>query len=121
MESTLIVNGARKRYAEGQKLVPRKFPNFPDINLPYLTYPWMDADFPANTNYGYLGYVIGHEIGHAFDHFHRKLDESGRQQQYWFTETNSSNTEYELREKCLRDQYSAYKEPGYDFFVSFKS
>lgn len=94
------------------------YPNHFYINLPYLTYPWMDADFPANTNYGYLGYVIGHEIGHAFDHFHRKLDESGRQQQYWFTETNSSNTEYELREKCLRDQYSAYKEPGYDFFMN---
>ncbi|CAO4366769.1 unnamed protein product [Caenorhabditis nigoni] len=89
-----------------------------NINLAYLTYPWLDADFPSYSNYGYLGYVIGHEIGHAFDHFHRKLDENGLQHKYWLTETNSSNIEYNKREKCLRDQYSEYKEPGYDFFMN---
>ncbi|CAP25066.2 Protein CBG04334 [Caenorhabditis briggsae] len=89
-----------------------------NINLAYLTYPWFDADFPSYSNYGYLGYVIGHEIGHAFDHFHRKLDENGIQHKFWLTETNSSNIEYNKREKCLRDQYSSYKEPGYDFFMN---
>lgn len=88
-----------------------------EINFPYLIYPWLDVNFPSYSN-GYLAYILGHEIGHAFDHFHRRLDENGVEHKFWITETNSSNIEYEKQEKCLRDQLSEYKQPGYDFFMN---
>ncbi|KAF1766942.1 hypothetical protein GCK72_006900 [Caenorhabditis remanei] len=89
-----------------------------EVSFPYMIYPWIDVSFPFYSNYGHLAYVVGHEIGHAFDHFHRRLDERGIEHKYWITDTNSSNIEYEKQEKCLRDQYSNYKEPGYDFFMN---
>ncbi|CAL2051961.1 unnamed protein product [Caenorhabditis brenneri] len=88
------------------------------MNTAYLMYPWIDTSFPSFSNYGYVGSVIGHEIGHAFDTQHRKVDEKGKPTNLWITKTNSSDIEFEKREKCLTDQYSIYKEPLHDFFMN---
>ena len=61
----------------------------------------VNADDDA-ANYGGIGAVIGHEIGHGFDDQGSKYDGDGNLQNWW---TDSDRTEFEKRTGNLIKQY----------------
>ena len=67
--------------------------------------PFFDADADDAVNYGGIGAVIGHEIGHGFDDQGSKYDGTGRLADWW---TADDRAEFEARTKALVDQYSGY-------------
>ena len=69
----------------------------------------MDADDAAN--YGGIGAVIGHEIGHGFDDQGAKYDGDGNLNDWW-TETDLE--EFERRTSALVAQFNEYTPEGLD-------
>lgn len=67
--------------------------------------PFFDAKADPAVNYGGIGAVIGHEIGHGFDDQGRKFDENGKIRNWW---TPATEKKFEVLTKALGDQYSAY-------------
>ncbi|MDR2723477.1 MAG: peptidase M13 [Cellulomonadaceae bacterium] len=67
--------------------------------------PFFDADADDAVNYGGIGGVIGHEIGHGFDDQGSEYDGDGKLADWW---TPEDRTEFEVRTKALIDQYDAY-------------
>ncbi len=67
--------------------------------------PFFDPDADDAVNYGGIGAVIGHEIGHGFDDQGSKYDGAGRLKDWW---TESDRTEFERRTRALIEQYSAF-------------
>jgi endothelin-converting enzyme/putative endopeptidase len=50
--------------------------------------PFFDPYADPAVNYGAIGAVIGHEIGHGYDDQGREFDETGRIRNWWTPETN---------------------------------
>lgn len=67
--------------------------------------PFFDADADDAVNYGGIGAVIGHEIGHGFDDQGSKYDGAGRLEDWW---TAEDRAEFERRTRALVDQFSAF-------------
>ncbi|MDP9806877.1 putative endopeptidase [Trueperella bonasi] len=67
--------------------------------------PFFDADADPAYNYGGIGAVIGHEIGHGFDDQGSKYDGEGRLNNWW---TDEDREEFEKRTKALVGQYEQY-------------
>ena len=67
--------------------------------------PFFDPDAEDAVNYGGIGAVIGHEIGHGFDDQGSKYDGTGRLEDWW---TEEDRAEFERRTKALVDQYAAF-------------
>ena len=67
--------------------------------------PFFDAEADDAANYGGIGAVIGHEIGHGFDDQGSKYDGDGRLEDWWTAEDRAA---FETRTKALIDQYSAF-------------
>ncbi|MBO9553642.1 M13 family metallopeptidase [Cellulomonas sp.] len=67
--------------------------------------PFFDADADDAVNYGGIGAVIGHEIGHGFDDQGSKYDGDGRLEDWW---TADDRAEFEKRTKALIDQYGEF-------------
>ena len=67
--------------------------------------PFFDADADDAVNYGGIGAIIGHEIGHGFDDQGSKYDGAGRLEDWW---TPEDRAEFETRTKALIAQYNAY-------------
>jgi len=67
--------------------------------------PFFDAEADDAVNYGGIGAVIGHEIGHGFDDQGSKYDGDGRLEDWW---TEEDRAEFDTRTKALIAQYSAY-------------
>ena len=67
--------------------------------------PFFDADADDAVNYGGIGAVIGHEIGHGFDDQGSKYDGQGRLEDWW---TESDRAEFEKRTSALIAQYDAF-------------
>lgn len=63
-------------------------PGFNEIVFPaaILQYPFFDPDRDAASNYGAIGAVIGHEIGHGFDDQGSRYDGDGRLADWWTPE-----------------------------------
>jgi putative endopeptidase len=57
-------------------------------------------------NYGAIGAVIGHEMGHGFDDQGSKSDARGVQRNWW---TDEDRARFEERAARLAEQYSAYE------------
>jgi len=51
--------------------------------------PLFDPNADPAVNYGAIGAVIGHEIGHGFDDQGREFDGSGKVRNWWTKETNA--------------------------------
>lgn len=68
--------------------------------------PFFDPDAEDAVNYGGIGAVIGHEIGHGFDDQGSKYDGDGRLEDWW---TEQDRAEFEKRTAALVDQYAAYR------------
>jgi putative endopeptidase len=67
--------------------------------------PFFDAEADDAANYGGIGGVIGHEIGHGFDDQGAKYDGDGNLVDWW---TDDDRTEFGARTKALIEQYDAY-------------
>ena len=67
--------------------------------------PFFDAEADDAANYGGIGAVIGHEIGHGFDDQGAKYDGDGNLVDWW---TDDDRTEFGARTKALIEQYDAY-------------
>ncbi len=67
--------------------------------------PFFDMNADDAANYGGIGAVIGHEIGHGFDDQGSKYDGDGNMVDWW---TESDRTEFGKRTKALIDQYNAF-------------
>ncbi|UUO01850.1 M13 family metallopeptidase [Mycolicibacterium novocastrense] len=67
--------------------------------------PFFDADADDAANYGGIGAVIGHEIGHGFDDQGAKYDGDGNLVDWW---TDDDRTEFGARTKKLIEQYDEY-------------
>lgn len=74
-----------------------------------LQYPFFEADRDAAANYGGIGAVIGHEIGHGFDDQGSRFDGDGSLRDWW---TDADRTAFEERTSVLIEQYSALTPRG---------
>ncbi|WP_423921148.1 M13 family metallopeptidase [Frigoribacterium sp. 2-23] len=81
-------------------------PGFNEIVFPaaILQFPFFDAGRDAAANYGAIGAVIGHEIGHGFDDQGSKYDGDGRLTDWW---TSADREAFETRTASLIAQYDA--------------
>ena len=66
--------------------------------------PFFDIDADDAANYGSIGAVIGHEIGHGFDDQGSKYDGEGNLNDWW---TQADRDEFEERARVLIAQYDA--------------
>jgi putative endopeptidase len=67
--------------------------------------PFFDAEADDAANYGGIGAVIGHEIGHGFDDQGAKYDGDGNLVDWW---TDSDRAEFGTRTKALIEQYEGF-------------
>ena len=67
--------------------------------------PFFDAEADDAANYGGIGAVIGHEIGHGFDDQGAKYDGDGNLVDWW---TDDDRAEFGLRTQALIDQYETF-------------
>ncbi len=67
--------------------------------------PFFDATADDAVNYGSIGAVIGHEIGHGFDDQGRRFDGDGKLRDWW---TPEDEAEFQKRAKLLVEQFNGY-------------
>jgi putative endopeptidase len=81
---------------------------FNSITFPagILEPPFFDPAADPAVNYGAIGAVIGHEMGHGFDDQGSKSDARGVQRNWW---TDEDRSRFEARAAKLAAQYSAYE------------
>jgi putative endopeptidase len=67
--------------------------------------PFFNVDADDAINYGAIGAVIGHEIGHGFDDQGSRYDGLGNLRNWW---TEADRERFEARTAALIGQYNAY-------------
>jgi putative endopeptidase len=73
--------------------------------------PFFDMNAEDAVNYGGIGAVIGHEIGHGFDDQGSKFDGDGNLKSWW---TDEDRKNFEIRTKALIAQYDRFEPlPGH--------
>jgi putative endopeptidase len=78
--------------------------------------PFFDMTADDAVNYGGIGAIIGHEIGHGFDDSGSTFDGDGVLRNWW---TDEDRKEFEARTAKLVEQYSAFQ-PFDDLSVNGK-
>ncbi|MDF0486845.1 M13 family metallopeptidase [Sphingomonas sp. H39-1-10] len=68
--------------------------------------PFFDPNADAAVNYGAIGAVIGHEMGHGFDDQGAGFGPTGKFENWW---TPTAKTQFETRTAALAGQYDAYE------------
>ncbi len=83
-------------------------PSLNEIVFPaaILQAPFFDPAADAAVNYGGIGAVIGHEMGHGFDDQGRKTDGNGEQRDWW---TESDGAAFKERSDELVAQFNAFE------------
>jgi putative endopeptidase len=71
-----------------------------------LQKPFFSPDADEAENYGGIGSVIGHEIGHGFDDQGAQYDGAGNLNDWW---TSDDKTAFEVKSKALVEQYDAFE------------
>ncbi|MDC1118984.1 M13 family metallopeptidase [Gammaproteobacteria bacterium] len=87
--------------------------SFNEIVFPagILQPPFFDPAADVAVNYGGIGAVIGHEMGHGFDDQGSKSDSLGVQRNWW---TNDDRVNFEKLTTALAAQYDQFEPvPGY--------
>ena len=84
------------------------YPPTNEITFPaaILQPPFFDPHADDAVNYGGIGAVIGHEIGHAFDDQGRLYDATGALKDWW---TKADDASFKKRSTTLVSQYSAFE------------
>lgn len=67
--------------------------------------PIFNLEADDAVNYGAIGMIIGHELGHAFDDQGSRSDGDGNLNNWW---TEQDRTEFEKRTQILVEQYNEY-------------
>ena len=82
--------------------------SFNEIVFPaaILQPPFFDPNADPAVNYGAIGAVIGHEMGHGFDDQGSKSDANGIQRNWW---TDADRAAFEEKADMLAEQYSQYE------------
>lgn len=82
-------------------------PNRNEIVFPaaILQPPFFNAEADSAVNYGAIGGVIGHEMGHGFDDQGSKSDGDGRLRNWW---TDQDKEAFEVLTSALVEQYNAF-------------
>ena len=70
--------------------------------------PFFDLNADDAVNYGGIGAVIGHEIGHGFDDQGSKYDGDGNLKNWWL---GQDRKEFDKRTKMLIEQYNKFEPP----------
>jgi putative endopeptidase len=80
------------------------FPARNEITFPagILQPPFFDVNADDAVNYGAIGAVIGHEMGHHFDDQGSKFDAQGNLKNWW---TPEDRKQFEERAACVSDQF----------------
>jgi len=73
--------------------------------------PFFDADADAAVNYGGIGGVIGHEIGHGFDDQGSQYDGTGALRDWW---TDEDRAAFDALTRSLVAQYDVLSPDGAD-------
>ncbi len=83
-------------------------PSLNEIVFPaaILQAPFFDPNADPAVNYGGIGAVIGHEMGHGFDDQGRKTDGNGEQRDWW---TEEDGKAFEALSAELAAQYSEFE------------
>src|SRR3954447_23218388 len=68
--------------------------------------PFFDPNADPAANYGAIGAVIGHEMGHGFDNEGRKFDPKGKLRDWWSTEAAKAFT---AKTDALVAEYNGFK------------
>ncbi|HEX8495987.1 MAG TPA: M13-type metalloendopeptidase, partial [Actinomycetales bacterium] len=68
--------------------------------------PFFDVEADDAANYGGIGAVIGHEIGHGFDDQGSRYDGFGNLEQWW---TDEDRERFDERARMLIEQYSKFE------------
>lgn len=71
-----------------------------------LQRPFFAPDADPAENYGGIGAVIGHEIGHGFDDQGAQYDGKGNLNDWWTPEDKAA---FEIKSKTLIEQYNAFE------------
>ena len=71
-----------------------------------LQKPFFDPDAEAAENYGGIGAVIGHEIGHGFDDQGSQYDGAGNLNNWW---TEADREAFEVKSSTLIEQYNGFE------------
>lgn len=81
--------------------------SFNEIVFPaaILQAPFFDVNADPAVNYGGIGAVIGHEMGHGFDDQGSKSDSLGVQRNWW---TDEDRARFEARIKALGSQFDGF-------------
>jgi putative endopeptidase len=67
--------------------------------------PFFDVHADPAVNYGAIGAVIGHEIGHGFDDQGSAFDDQGVQRDWWSAQTKAT---FQTKAAALNAQYDKY-------------
>jgi predicted metalloendopeptidase len=70
-----------------------------------LQSPAFSIHQPAYVNYGGIGFIIGHELTHAFDVQGATRNAQGDLENWW---TNTTAEKFYNRTQCMAEQYSNY-------------
>lgn len=74
-----------------------------------LQAPFYDSDNSDGANLGGIGFVIAHEVSHAFDSSGSLYDENGNYNNWW---TEEERAEYERLSQSIVDYYNNYEMMG---------
>jgi endothelin-converting enzyme/putative endopeptidase len=66
--------------------------------------PFFDLTADDAVNYGAIGAIIGHEMGHQFDDSGSKYDSTGARADWW---TSSDRAKFDTRASCVVDQFNS--------------
>ena len=79
-----------------------------DVTFPaaILQPPFFNMEADDAVNYGAIGAVIGHEMGHGFDDQGRQFDGAGVMRDWW---TEKDGAEFKKRTARLVEQFGAYE------------
>ncbi|KAF9161261.1 hypothetical protein BGX21_000594 [Mortierella sp. AD011] len=88
-------------------------PTMNGIEIPagILQPPFFSFDDPEYLNFGGIGGVAAHELGHGFDNSGRRYDESGVLRDWW---DESSVKVFDEKSQCFIEQYNEFTIQGSD-------
>lgn len=69
---------------------------------------------PKYVNYGRIGFYIGHEMTHGFDHIGNHFDFNRDLKDWWQATTKER---YFEKTTCIKEQYGNYTDSTYDIKV----